>query len=132
MRNKTALTLDDAQRVLAAALEKAAQKHWAVSIAIMDDGANLLSFARMDGAKLGSVTTAIEKARTAVLFERPTKGLEEIIASGRNAMLNLPHSVPIQGGLPLIHETTIVGAIGVSGVTSPEDEEVARAGAAAL
>lgn len=129
MRNKPALTLDDAQRVLAAALEKAAQKHWAVSVAVVDDGANLLSFARMDGAKLGSTSTAIEKARSSVLFGRPTKALEEIIASGRNAMLKLPNSVPIQGGLPLIHEATIVGAIGVSGVTSPEDEEVARAGA---
>ena len=132
MRNKPVLTLDDAQRVLAAALEKATQKHWAVSIAILDDGANLLTFARMDGAKLGSVSTAMEKARSSVLFERPTKALEEVIAAGRHAMLNLPNSVPIQGGLPLIHEATIVGAIGVSGVMSPEDEEVAQAGAAKL
>ena len=132
MRNRPALTLDDAQRVLGAALEKAAQKHWPVSIAILDDGANLLTFARMDGAKLGSVSTAMEKARSSVLFERPTKALEEIIAGGRHAMLNLPNSVPIQGALPLIHEATIVGAIGVSGVASAEDEEVAQAGAAKL
>ena len=132
MRNRPALTLDDAQRVLAAALATAAQKRWAVSIAILDDGANLLAFARMDGAKLGSVATAMEKARSSVLFERPTKALEEIIAAGRHAMLNLPNSVPIQGGLPLIHEGAVIGAIGVSGVTSPEDEEVAEAGAASL
>lgn len=132
MRSKPALTFDDAQRILAAALEKAVQQHWAVSVAVVDDGANLLSFARMDGAKLGSICTAIEKARSSVLFERPTKALEEIIASGRNAMLKLPNSVPIQGGVPLVHEAAIVGAIGVSGVASFEDEQVAHAGAATL
>ena len=132
MRNKPSLTLADAQRVLAAALEKAAQEHWDVSIAVVDDGAHLLSFARMDGAKLGSSTTAIEKAKSSVFFGRPTKALEDIIAGGRTAMLKLPNSVPIQGGLPLLHEKTVVGAIGVSGVTSPEDEVVAQAGVAKL
>ena len=132
MRNKPSLSLDDAQRVLAAALEKATQEHWAVSVAVVDDGANLLSFARMDDAKLGSAATAIEKARSSALFGRPTKALEDIIATGRAVMLKLPDSVPIQGGLPLLHEKTVVGAIGVSGVTSPQDEEVAHAGVAKL
>lgn len=132
MRSKPVLTLDDAQRVLAAALEKAAQSRWAVSIAVVDDGANLLTFARMDGATLGSTTTAIGKARSSLLFGRPTKALEQIIAGGRAVMLKLPDAVPIQGGVPLIHEGTIVGGIGVSGVTSAEDEEVANAGAAKL
>lgn len=132
MLTKPVLTLADAQRVISAALAKAAEEGWPVTVAIVDDGANLLHFARMDGAKLGSIWTAIEKARSSVLFGRPTKALEDIIAGGRNAMLSLPNSVPIQGGLPLLNGATIVGGIGVSGVTSPQDEEVAKAGFAAL
>lgn len=128
MKTKPVLGLAEAQHAISAALEKAAAEGWPVSIAIVDDGANLLHFARADGAKLGSIWTSIEKARSSVLFGRPTKALEEIIASGRNAMLSLPNSVPIQGGLPIVHQGTIVGGIGVSGVTSPQDEEIAKAG----
>lgn len=128
MKTKTAITIEDAKRIAAAAVAKAEANQWQVVIAILDDGANLLYFERMDGAKLGSIATAIEKARTAVLFGRPTKALEDIIAAGRNAMLNLPAATPIQGGLPLLHDGQIVGGIGVSGVTSPQDEEIARAG----
>lgn len=128
MKTKTAITIEDAKRIAATAVAKAEANQWQVVIAILDDGANLLYFERMDGAKLGSIATAIEKARTAVLFGRPTKALEDIIAAGRNAMLNLPAATPIQGGLPLLHDGQIVGGIGVSGVTSSQDEEIARAG----
>lgn len=132
MFTKSALSLEDAQRITAAALARAAAKGWPVVIAVVDDGANLLHFARMDGAKLGSIRTAIEKARSAVLFGRPTKALEDIIAGGRNAMLRLPDATPIQGGVPIRHGDQLLGGIGVSGVTSPQDEEVAQAGAEAL
>lgn len=132
MKTKTAITIEDAKRVASAAIAKAEANQWQVVIAILDDGANLLYFERMDGAKLGSIKTAIEKARSAVLFGRPTKALEDIIAGGRNAMLNLPDATPIQGGMPLLHQGQLVGGIGVSGVLSPQDEEVARAGCDAL
>jgi glc operon protein GlcG len=132
MMTKPTMSIEDAKRVAAAAAERAATKGWAVVIAILDDGANLLYFERMDGAKLGSIRTAIEKARSSVLFARPTKALEDIIGSGRNAMLRLPEATPIQGGLPLLHDGHLVGGIGVSGVLSPQDEEAARAGAEAL
>jgi glc operon protein GlcG len=132
MQTKPSLTLADAQRIAAAVLAKAAAEGWPISVAVVDDGANLLHFARMDGAKLGGIWTAIEKARSSVLFGRPTKALEDIVASGRNAMLNLPNAVPIQGGLPVTYEQKLVGGIGVSGVTSPQDEEAAAAGLAVL
>jgi glc operon protein GlcG len=132
MRTKPALTMSDANLMVSTAVQKAALAGWPVSIAIVDDGGNLLHFVRMDDAKPGSIWTAIEKARSAVLFGRPTKALEDIIAGGRNAMLSLPNSVPIQGGMPIIYEKSIVGGIGVSGVTSPQDEEVALAGLSAL
>ncbi len=132
MKTKTVITVDDAKRVAAAAIAKAEANGWQVSIAVLDDGANLLYFERMDGAKIGSIKTAIEKARTPVLFGRPTKSFEDIIAAGRNVMLKLPDATPIQGGLPLLHQGQLVGGIGVSGVTSPQDEEIASAGADVL
>jgi uncharacterized protein GlcG (DUF336 family) len=128
MKTKSALTIEDAKRAAAAAVAKANENNWQVVIAILDDGANLLYLERMDGAKIGSIQTAIEKGRTSVLFGRPTKAMEDIIAAGRNAMLNLPAVTPIQGGLPIFHDGHLVGGIGVSGVTSPQDEEIARAG----
>ena len=97
-----------------------------------DDGGHLLYLERMNGAKLGAIETAQKKARSAVLFARPTKALEDIIAAGRNAMLLLPGATPIQGGLPLVHEDQLVGGVGVSGVASADDEKIAAAGAAAL
>jgi glc operon protein GlcG len=128
MKTKLALTIDDAKRAAAAAIAKADANQWQIVLAIVDDGANLLYFERMDGAKLGSVKTAVEKARTAVLFGRPTKALEDIVGGGRNAMLKLPDATPIQGGLPIVHQGQVVGGIGISGVQSAQDEEIARAG----
>lgn len=132
MKTKPVLTLDDAKLVAAAAAATAETNGWQVAIAVLDDGANLLYFERMDGAKIGSIKTAIEKVRTSALFGRPSKAFEDIIAAGRNVILNLPEAMPIQGGLPLLHQGQLVGSIGVSGVTSPQDEEIARAGAEAL
>lgn len=132
MNAKPCLSLDDAKRVAAAARATADANGWPVVIAVVDDGAHLLYLERMDGCKLGSIETAQAKARSAVFFARPTKALEEIIASGRTAMLRLPNSTPIQGGLPLVFEGHLVGGIGVSGVTSAQDEQIAAAGVARL
>jgi len=125
---KNALTLDDAKQIAAAAEAEALKNNWCVTIAVLDDGGNLLFLQRIDEAPLGSIVVAQEKARTALLFKRPTKVFEEIIASGRTAMLTLPGATPIEGGLPLLNNGQIIGAIGVSGVQSPQDAQIAGAG----
>ncbi|MGA3342083.1 MAG: heme-binding protein [Methylocella sp.] len=125
---KNALTLTDAKLIAAAAKAEAVKNNWRVTIAVLDDGGNLLFLQRLDEAPLGSIVVAQEKARTALLFKRPTKVFEEIIASGRTAMLTLPGATPIEGGLPLLNNGQIIGAIGVSGVQSPQDAQIAGAG----
>jgi uncharacterized protein GlcG (DUF336 family) len=125
---KNALTLADAKLIAAAAEAEALKNNWRVTIAVLDDGGNLLFLQRLDEAPLGSIVVAQEKARTALLFKRPTKVFEEIIASGRTAMLTLPGATPIEGGLPLLNNGQIIGAIGVSGVQSPQDAQIAGAG----
>jgi glc operon protein GlcG len=125
---KSALNLADAKAIAAAAEAEALKNKWSVTIAVLDDGGNLLFLQRLDEAPLGSIAVAQEKARTALLFKRPTKIFEEIIASGRAAMLTLPGATPIEGGLPLLNKGQVIGAIGVSGVQSPQDAQVAQAG----
>jgi len=125
---KNALTLADAKQIAAAAAAEALKNNWRVTIAVLDDGGNLLFLQRLDEAPLGSIVVAQEKARTALLFKRPTKVFEEIIASGRTAMLTLPGATPIEGGLPLLNNGQLIGAIGVSGVQSPQDAQIAGAG----
>jgi glc operon protein GlcG len=125
---KSALNLADAKAIAAAAEAEALKNKWSVTIAVLDDGGNLLFLQRLDEAPLGSIAVAQEKARTALLFKRPTKVFEEIIASGRVAMLTLPGATPIEGGLPLLNTGQIIGAIGVSGVQSPQDAQIAQAG----
>ncbi|MBL8378786.1 MAG: heme-binding protein [Burkholderiales bacterium] len=131
MKTKTVLTLTDALRMTQAARAEADRNGWAVVIAIVDDGAHLLCLERMDGCKLGSIETARRKAESSVLFARPTKSLEDIVST-RSAMLKLPNATPIQGGLPIEHNGMLVGGIGVSGVQSGQDEQIAAAGCAAL
>jgi glc operon protein GlcG len=128
MHMKRALNLADAKAIAAAAEAEALKNKWTVTIAVLDEGGNLLFLQRLDEAPLGSVTVAQEKARTALLFKRPTKVFEEIVAGGRTAMLNLPGATPIEGGLPLLNDGQIIGAIGVSGVQSPQDAQIAQAG----
>jgi uncharacterized protein GlcG (DUF336 family) len=125
---KNALTLADAKQIAAAAEAEALKNNWRVTIAVLDDGGNLLFLQRLDEAPLGSIVVAQEKARTALLFKRPTKVFEEIIASGRTVMLTLPGATPIEGGLPLLNNGQLIGAIGVSGVQSPQDAQIAGAG----
>lgn len=129
---KIILTLDDVKRIAAAAENEALQNQWPVVIAIVDDGGHLLYLQRLDNTQFGSVTVAIEKARAAIAFRRPTKVLEENITEGRLHYLQLPGALPVEGGLPVIIDDQFVGAVGVSGVRSFQDAQIAQAGIAAL
>lgn len=126
------LTLDVARRVAAAAETEAKRNNWAVSIAVVDDAGHLMVFHRLDGAKLVATDIAIRKARTAVYFQSPTKSLEEEVAGGRNALLPIEGFMPLEGGIPLMVDGVLVGAVGVSGVTGSQDAQCAQAGANAL
>ncbi|MET0292431.1 MAG: heme-binding protein [Steroidobacteraceae bacterium] len=132
LATKTALTLDVAKALSSAAEVEAAKNKWSVVIAIVDDGGRLIHLVRRDGTQIASVDVAQGKASSAVGFKRPTKALEDTIAGGRNAMLGIQGLTPVQGGLPLVVNGETIGAIGVSGVTSAQDEQVAQAGVAAL
>ncbi len=132
MLRRITLSLDDARAVAAAAAAKAAQEGWPVVIAILDCGGHLLYLERADGAQLGSVVVAQEKARTALMFRRPSRAFEETIEIGKVHMLGLPGVTPVAGGLPLSWRGEIVGAIGVSGVLSSQDAQIAQFGAAVL
>lgn len=130
--NKIILTLDDARMIAAGAEAEARRNEWPVVIVIVDDGGHLLYLQRLDHAQYGSINVAIEKARAASAFRRPTKIWEENIAEGRLRYLNLPGTLPIEGGLPITVNNQFVGAIGVSGVRSFEDAQIAQAGIDAL
>jgi glc operon protein GlcG len=126
------LTLEAATRVAAAAEAEATRHNWSVVIAVMDGGGHLVHLRRMDGAQLGSVAVAQEKAKTAVLFRRPTKAFADRVAAGNTALLRLPGVIPIEGGIPLMVGRQVVGAVGVSGVTSEQDGQIAQAGVKAF
>lgn len=131
MYNKKILSLDDVKRVVAAAETEAARNQWNVVIAVVDDGGHLMYFQR-ERVQLGSVEVAITKARVALMFRRPTKFWEEMVAGGRLGYLSMPGMLPVEGGVPIVYKGDIVGAIGVSGVKSSEDGRIAEAGARAL
>ena len=132
LATKKVLTLDAAKQIAAAAHEEARKNHWAMAISIVDDGAHLLYLERMDGAQIASAIVAQDKAATAVRFKRPTKALEEAVAGGRFVVMKLAGATPIEGGLPIVVEGEVIGGIGVSGATGPEDGQVAAAGLAVL
>jgi glc operon protein GlcG len=131
---KKSLTLDGAKIVIAAAVSEARGKNApGAAIAVVDEGGNLIAAERSDNTFAAGANISIGKARTAALFKRPTKTFEEIINKGRTAMATLPDFTPLQGGVPIIVDGQIVGAIGVSGAASAQqDEELAIAGANAL
>jgi uncharacterized protein GlcG (DUF336 family) len=131
MRTKPALTLTDVKKMLAACEAEAAKNKWAVAIAIVDDGGFLLGFQRMDGAPAISAEVSQGKARTSAMTKRPSKFFEDRVKE-RPAFAGFPAGILIQGGIPLLHQNECVGAIGISGVQSHEDEQIAHAGAAAL
>ncbi len=132
LTEKPALTLAAAKKIVAAAEAEALENAWPVVIAVVDDGGNLLCLERLDNAQFASVEIAIQKARAAIAFKRPTKVWEEMLASGQQRVLNLAGVVASEGGVPLTWKDQIVGAIGVSGVKPSEDGQIARAGASAL
>lgn len=125
---KTILNLNDAKKIAAAAEAEAKQNSWPVVITILDDGGHLLLLQRMDNVQYGSVNVAIEKARAAIAFRRPTKVLESNITEGRLHYLGLPGALPVEGGIPIIVDGQFVGAVGVSGVRSSQDAQIAQAG----
>jgi glc operon protein GlcG len=131
MRQKFSLTFAEAQAIVTAAKLEAVRNHWNVSVAVVDEGGFVLLLERMDGAPLPSPDIATMKARTAALSRVPTKFLEDVTKE-RAATLMFPGRLPVQGGLPILYEGECVGAIGVSGVKSPEDEQIAGAGLAVL
>ena len=116
----------------AAAEAEAKKNNWTMVIVIVDDGGNLMYLQKMDGTQIGSIQVAQDKAMTAIRFKRTTKALEDTVAGGRNAVLKLTGAIPVEGGIPLIVEGKLVGAIGASGGSSDQDGHTAEAGAAAV
>jgi uncharacterized protein GlcG (DUF336 family) len=132
MKTKAVLSAQDVQTILAAAQKHAHEHKWAVTISVVDDGGHLLGLVRLDGAAPISAQISPAKARTAALGRRESKGYEEVINQGRYAFLSVPLEGMLEGGVPIVVNNDVVGAVGVSGVKSSEDVEVARAGIAAL
>ena len=129
---KAALTLATAEKIVTAAEAEALKQGWPVVIAVVDDGGHLICLHRLDNTQFASVEIAIQKAKAAIAFKRPTKEWEKMLADGQQRVLNLPGVLASEGGVPLIWKDQIVGAIGVSGVKPSEDGQVACAGADVL
>ena len=129
-----AITLEQAKKVMAGSEAEATKNKWNVVITILDSGGNLVMTHRMDGAQLGSIEVAREKAYSSVAFRRPSKVFEDGVAQGglNLRILRLSGAAPFEGGLPIIVDGKIIGAVGVSGVTSQQDGQIAKAGADAL
>ena len=127
---KKALTLEGAKQIAAAAEAKAKAEGARVVIAVVDEGGNLLLLQRLDDTQVASVNVGIDKARTAAIFRRPSRVFEEQVRNGRVAALALHGAVPLQGGVPIVVEGKVIGAIGVSGETPGQDEAIAIVGAA--
>jgi glc operon protein GlcG len=127
---KKVLTLDAAKKIATAAEAEATKRKATVVIVVVDDGGHLLLLERLDDTQVASVEVGIGKARTAAIFRRPSKVFEDQVRDGRVAALALPGATPLQGGVPIIYEGKVIGAIGVSGNTPQEDEDIAKVGAA--
>jgi glc operon protein GlcG len=131
MQQKHVLDLESAKRVAAAAEQEAEENGWNVVIAIVDDGGHLIYLQR-DNVQLGSIDVAIDKAKAALIFRRPTRFWQDMISGERPEYLGMPGMLPVEGGVPLIYQDQVVGGIGISGVKSNEDGIIAKAGAEAL
>ena len=132
MKQKSVLTRDDVARILDHARAEAVANKWAVTIAIVDDGGHPLALERLDGAAPVSAYIATEKARTSAMGRRPSGDYEEMIKAGRNAFLSAPLTAMLEGGVPIVVAGQVIGAVGVSGVKSSQDAQVANAGIASL
>ena len=126
------ITLEAAKKMVAAGEVEAVKNGWNVAITVVDASGGLILFHKLDETQPGSIQVSQGKARTSALFKRPTKAMEEMIAGGKTAFLAVDGITPIQGGLPVVVDGKVIGAIGVSGVTSAQDEQVAAAALAAL
>jgi glc operon protein GlcG len=132
MQKKT-VNLEGARKVIAAAQAEARKSNATGVVAVVDDGGNLIALERLDGTFAAGANISIGKARTAVLFKKPTKFFEDVIKNGRTAMVTVEHFTPLQGGIPIVVDGQVVGGVGVSGAASAQqDEELAIAGAAAI
>ena len=132
MADQPILTLEDAKRIAAAAQAEAQRNDWRVVVAVVDGGGHLLYLQRSHDTQFGSVEIAIRKAHAAVAFQRPTKAAEEVVQSGRLIHLVLPGAIAAEGGVPLQIDSVIVGGLGISGVRSIQDGQIAAAGVVAL
>ena len=134
LRYGASVTLAEAQRIVDAARAEAERQSWPMVMAVVDAGGHLVLQQRMDQAQLGSIEVARQKAETAVRFRRPTKVFEDVLTQGglHWRLLGMTNLTPLDGGLPLIRDGAVIGAVGVSGMQSTQDAQVAKAGAAAL
>lgn len=130
----TPISADAAKKIAAAAISEARKNNWAMAIAVVDTAGFLVYFERMPDTQLGSVEVAIDKAKSAALFRRPTKSFQDALAAGGAGlrMLSLAGAVPVEGGIPIIVDGKLIGAIGASGGASDQDGRTAQAGAAAV
>ncbi len=128
------ISLETARKVAAPALAEAAKNNWTIAVAIVDPSGNLVYYEKMDNTQLGSANVSIDKARSAAQFKRPTKAFQDAVAKGGEGLrvLALPGAIPLEGGIPLVSDGKIVGAIGASGMTSAQDAQCAKAGADSL
>jgi glc operon protein GlcG len=128
------IPLEAAKKAAALSLAEARKNNWMVAVAVVDPSGNLVYYEKMDNTQLGSANISIDKARSAALFKRPTKALQDALAAGGEGLriLRLQGATPVEGGFPLVSDGKIVGAIGVSGATSAQDAQCAKAGADAF
>jgi len=128
------ISVENAKKAAAAALKEATKNNWNMAVAIVDPGGHLIYYEKMDNTQLGSANVAIDKARSAVLFKRPTKAFQDALAAGGEGLrvLRVEGVVPVEGGIPLVMDGKIVGSIGVSGGTSAQDGQCAKGGAEAV
>lgn len=128
------ISVDNAKKAAAAALAEAVKNHWTMAVAVVDPNGTLIYYEKMDNTQIGSADIAIDKARSAARFKRPTKAFQDALAQGGPGLriLGLSGAVPVEGGIPLVADGKIVGAIGVSGDSSDHDGQCATAGAATI
>jgi uncharacterized protein GlcG (DUF336 family) len=129
-----AISADAAKKIAAAAIAEARKNNWAMAVAVVDTGGYLVYFERMQDTQLGSVQIAIEKAKSAALFRRPTKSFQDTVAGGGQGLriLGLTGAVPVEGGIPIVVDGKLIGAVGASGGSSDQDGRTAQAGAGAM
>jgi len=132
MNSKAVLSQTEVSQILAAARAEAQTNQWAVTIVVVDDGGHPLALERLDGCAPGSAYIATEKARTSALGRRETKSYEDMVNAGRYAFLSAPLLTSLEGGVPIVFDGQVIGAVGVSGVKPEQDAQIAKAGAQCL